>query len=61
MINMQGGLDGNALQAASPKGCEEAVRMLIDNGADVNMKGGHFGSALQAAAAGGHEGWLVFC
>jgi ankyrin repeat protein len=54
-VNAQGGLYGNALQAASSRGHETVVRLLLDKGADVNVQGGHFGNALQAASERGHE------
>ncbi|KAJ3871949.1 ankyrin repeat-containing domain protein [Lentinula edodes] len=46
---------GNALQAASYKGYESIVRLLLENNADVNTKGGKYGNALQAASYKGHE------
>ena len=39
-VNAQGGVYGNALQAASHKGSEAIVKMLIESGADVNAQGG---------------------
>ena len=44
-----------ALQAASLRGHEKIVRMLVDHGADVNAHHEDFGTALQAAATEGHE------
>jgi ankyrin repeat protein len=44
-----------ALYAASERGYEKVVQMLLAAGADVNAQGGDYGSALQAAAQGGHE------
>ncbi|KAH2797205.1 hypothetical protein KXV23_004681, partial [Aspergillus fumigatus] len=38
-VNAQGGLYGNALQAASYKGYQEIVKLLLDKGADVNVQG----------------------
>ncbi|ERS97064.1 hypothetical protein HMPREF1624_06393 [Sporothrix schenckii ATCC 58251] len=49
------GYYGNALQAASYKGYEKIVQLLLDNGADVNAQGGHYGNALQAVSLRGHE------
>jgi hypothetical protein len=54
-INAQGGLYGNALQAASYGGDEKVVQMLLDAGGEVNTQGGRFGNALQAASVGGDE------
>jgi ankyrin repeat protein len=55
-VNAQGGLYGNALQAAvSYRGHEAVVRLLLDKGADVNAQGRYFGNALQAALDRGHE------
>ena len=57
-VNAEGGWYGNALQAASYEGSNEAiVKLLLENGAEVNAEGGYFGNSLQAAAAsyGGNE------
>ncbi len=54
-INAQGGRYGNALQAASYRGHEKVMQMLLDKGADVKAQGGRYGNALQAASYGGHE------
>ncbi len=54
-VNSQGGHYGNALQAASYRGHEEVVKLLVEEGADVNAQGGGYGNALQAASRGGHE------
>src|ERR1700722_13688907 len=53
-INAQGGLYGNALQAASCGGHEAVIQLLLENGADVNAQGGRYGNALQAASYRGH-------
>jgi ankyrin repeat protein len=45
----------NALQAASFKGHEEVIDILLEEGADPNARGGEFGFALQAAAFAGHD------
>ncbi|OAQ60405.1 nacht and ankyrin domain-containingprotein [Purpureocillium lilacinum] len=50
-----GGECGNALQAASYRGHEKVVGVLLNKDADVNAKGGRFGNALTAASYGGHE------
>ena len=52
-VNAQGGIYGNALQAASRYDHVNIVQLLLDKGADVNTQGGEFGSALQAASSGG--------
>jgi hypothetical protein len=54
-VNAQGGLYGNALQAASAGGHKQVVKTLLDKGAEVNAQGGHYGNALYAASYGGHE------
>lgn len=54
-VNAQGGLYGNALQAASSRDHEPMVRLLVEEGADVNAQDGKYGNALQAASYGGHE------
>ena len=54
-VNTQGGQFGNALQAASSRGHQQVVKLLLDQGAEVNAQGGHFGNALQAASSGGHQ------
>jgi ankyrin repeat protein len=51
----QGGYYGNALQAASYNGHDQAVQRLLEKGADVNAQGGRYGNALQAASAEGHD------
>lgn len=53
-INTEGGLYGNALQAASAAGHEPAVMRMLNKGANVNVQGGHYGNPLQAASAGGY-------
>ncbi|KAJ9652747.1 hypothetical protein H2198_008019 [Neophaeococcomyces mojaviensis] len=54
-VSVRGGYYGNALQAASYRGHEKVVQILVDGGADVNTQGGRYGTALQAASCGGHE------
>lgn len=53
--SLPGGEYGNALQAASYRGHEAVVRLLLDKGAKVNTQSGYYGNALQAASSGGHE------
>ncbi|KAH0537579.1 hypothetical protein FGG08_005645 [Glutinoglossum americanum] len=54
-VNADGGLYGNALQAASRHGHDAVARILLENGADANGEGGYLGSALQAASRHRHE------
>ncbi len=54
-INVQDEAYGNALQAASSRGYETVVRLLLDAGANVNAQGGLYGDALQAASNREHE------
>ena len=51
-VNAQGGMYGNALQAASYWGYEKLMQMLVDRGADANVQGGQYGNALRDR---GHE------
>ena len=53
-INAKGGHYGNALQAASFRGHEKIVQILLDAGADVNLKE-QYGIGLQEASKNGHE------
>jgi ankyrin repeat protein len=46
---------GNALQAASVRGHEHIVKLLIESGADVSAQDGEGGNALQDALDGGYE------
>ena len=50
LINAHGGCFGSALQAASWKGNEKIVQLLLNAGANVNAQGSRFGNALQAAS-----------
>ena len=54
-INTQGGRYGNALQAASSRGYDKVVQMLLDKGADIKTQGGFYSNALQAALYGGYN------
>ena len=55
-VNAQGGEFGNALQAASYRGYEKVVQILLDAGADVNAQGGdYYDNALYAASYRGNE------
>ncbi|KAH6952204.1 hypothetical protein DER45DRAFT_577719 [Fusarium avenaceum] len=53
-VNAQGGVYGNALQAASVNGHLDIVKLLLDNGADTRAQGGRYGNAFQAALFNGH-------
>jgi ankyrin repeat protein len=54
-VNAQGEHHGNAIQAASYKSYEQAVKLLLNAGADVNAQGGSYSNALQAASPLGYE------
>ena len=54
-LNAQGGYYANALQAASFKGHDRVIQMLLERGADVNAQDGHWGTALQVASWHGQE------
>jgi hypothetical protein len=54
-VNAQGGEYSNALQAASDRGHDKIVDVLLSKGADVNAQGGFYGNALQAASTRGHD------
>ena len=53
-INVQRKPYGSALQAASVKGHEKVVELLLAKGANVNIRGS-YDTALQAALSEGHE------
>jgi ankyrin repeat protein len=53
-VNAQGGLFGNALQAASSNRHINIVQLLIEHSAEVNAQGREYGNALQAASFRGH-------
>ncbi|KAL9084482.1 MAG: hypothetical protein Q9165_008055 [Trypethelium subeluteriae] len=53
-INAQGGIYGNALQAASLGGYTELVQLLLDKGANIHAQGGEYSNALQAASSRGY-------
>ncbi|KAF9639102.1 putative ndt80 like dna-binding family protein [Lasiodiplodia theobromae] len=48
-------LDENVLYAASFRGYEKLVQILLDKGVNVNAQGGEYGNALQAASHLGYE------
>jgi ankyrin repeat protein len=54
-IDALGGNSGTALQAASQKGFQHIVQLLLNHGAEVNAQGGLYDNALQAASTKGHE------
>lgn len=54
-VNAQGGVCGNALQAASAEGHNAMVQQLLCKGADINAQGGAYGTALLAASYRGHD------
>ena len=54
-VNTQGGEYRNALQAASYRGHEEVVELLLAKGADVNAQSGRYGNALQATSVYGNK------
>lgn len=45
----------NVLRAASARGHELIVELLLDKGAEVNAQGGNYGNALLAASDRDHE------
>ncbi|KAH6693976.1 ankyrin repeat-containing domain protein [Plectosphaerella plurivora] len=53
-VNAEGGVYGNALQAASSGGHIDTVALLLVKGADANASGGHYGTALSAASSHGN-------
>ena len=54
-FNAKGGYYGHPLAAASSKGHENIVQLLIENGANIHAQGGFYGNALQVASSKGHE------
>lgn len=54
-IDTRGGKCGTALIAASSRGHEAAVQVLLDHGADVNFQAGTLGTALIAACDSGKD------
>ena len=55
LINAHGGYFGHALNAASDRGHEKVVQLLLDKGADVNARNGGYNNALYTASYRGHE------
>ena len=51
----QGGDYGNALQAASYRGHDQVVQLLLDKEANINVQGGRYSNALQAASSKGYD------
>lgn len=67
-VNVQGGKDedalryGSGLQAASSRGYDGTVRLLLEQGADVNAQGGEDKGAVQIASRMSREvivRWLL--
>ncbi|KAJ6142423.1 ankyrin [Penicillium samsonianum] len=54
-VNAEGGVYGNALQAACARGHDKIAQILLEREANVNAEGGVYGNALQAAYAGGYD------
>jgi ankyrin repeat protein len=54
-VNARGGEFGTPLQAASGKGHDKTVELLLDKGADVNAQSGLYNTALQVASIEGHD------
>ncbi|KFY05690.1 hypothetical protein V491_09060 [Pseudogymnoascus sp. VKM F-3775] len=54
-VNAHGGAYGNALQAASARGHNKIIEVLLSKDANVNAQGGLYGNALQAASAEGYD------
>ena len=55
LVNAQGGSDSNALQAASMKGHDKIMQILVDAGADMNSQNELFGSLLRGASLRGFD------
>ncbi|KAK3934865.1 ankyrin repeat-containing domain protein, partial [Diplogelasinospora grovesii] len=55
-VNVQGGVWGTALQAASAEGHKEVVEMLLGKGADVSIQGGYYGKGADVSIQGGYYG-----
>jgi ankyrin repeat protein len=51
----QGRYFGNALQAASNSGYDQAVTLLLGKGANVKARGRECGNALNTTSSRGHE------
>ena len=54
-VNVQGGVNGNALQAASVGGHKEIVELLLERGADVNAQGGYIWQCIASCIIRGHS------
>jgi len=54
-VDLQGGWNGTALQAAACHRHKEILELLLKAKADVNLQGGYHDTALQAAAYFGHK------
>lgn len=44
--NLYGGKHGNTLHAATYRGYEEVVKVLLNHDADANLKGGYWANPL---------------
>jgi ankyrin repeat protein len=55
LVNTQGGRYGNAPQAASVRGHDEIVELLLDKGVDTNASDRYYDNAPSAASAEGQD------